>query len=266
MFSSNHPTTERQDMNTEEEFASLDETPQAVQEPQVPEPAEVEELPEKYRGKTPAEIAKMHAEAEKLISRQAQEVGEVRKLADQLIKERLDSKAAQPAVVEEPDVDFFENPKEAIKRTLESSSEMKELRELKQRIKAQETAAALAKEHPDAFEITKSSDFADWVKASKVRLSLYAQADSDFDFDAANELLTSYKAQRNISKASVANTEASNKKALNAAKVDTNGSNEGSSKKFYRRADIMRLMTENPDRYMALQNEIMAAYAEGRVR
>lgn len=254
-------------MNTEEEFASLDETPQAVQEPQVPEPvAEVEELPEKYRGKTPAEIAKMHAEAEKLISRQAQEVGEVRKLADQLIKERLDSKAAQPAVVEEPDVDFFENPKEAIKRTLDSSPEMKELREMKQRIKAAETAQALVKAHPDAFEITKSSDFADWVKASKVRLSLYAQADGDFDFDAADELLTSYKAQRRSSKEEVATTEASTKKALNAAKVDTNGSNEGGSKKFYRRADIMRLMTENPDRYQALQGEIMAAYAEGRVK
>lgn len=254
-------------MNTEEEFASLDETPQLPVQESSPEPVvEVEELPEKYRGKTPAEIAKMHAEAEKLISRQAQEVGEVRKLADQLIKERLDSKAAQPAVVEEPDVDFFENPKEAIKRTLESSSEMKELREMKQRIKAQETAQALAKSHPDAFEIAQSSDFADWVKASKVRLSLYAQADADFDFDAANELLTSYKAQRNISKQNVATTEASQKKALNAAKVDTNGSNEGSSKKFYRRADIMRLMTENPDRYQALQPEIMAAYAEGRVR
>ena len=38
------------------------------------------ELPEKYRDKSLDEIVKMHQEAEKLIGKQAQEVGEVRKL------------------------------------------------------------------------------------------------------------------------------------------------------------------------------------------
>jgi len=40
------------------------------------------ELPEKYRDKSLDDIVKMHQEAEKLIGKQAQEVGEVRKLAD----------------------------------------------------------------------------------------------------------------------------------------------------------------------------------------
>ena len=38
------------------------------------------ELPEKYREKSLDEIVRMHQEAEKLIGKQAQEVGEVRKL------------------------------------------------------------------------------------------------------------------------------------------------------------------------------------------
>ncbi len=37
------------------------------------------ELPEKYQGKSLDDIIKMHQEAEKLIGKQAQEVGEVRK-------------------------------------------------------------------------------------------------------------------------------------------------------------------------------------------
>ena len=48
-------------------------------------------IPEKYKGKSLDEIVKMHQEAEKLIGRQAQEVGEVRKLADELIKQQLNT-------------------------------------------------------------------------------------------------------------------------------------------------------------------------------
>jgi hypothetical protein len=47
--------------------------------------------------------------------------------------------------------------------------------------------------------------------------------------------------------------------------VDVGGTGE-SSQKVYRRADIMNLMMTNPERYEALQPEIMAAYAQGRVR
>lgn len=248
------------------EFSSLEarEEPQQEERKEAPQ---VEELPERYRGKTAAELVRMHEEAQKFISRQANEVSEVRKLADDLIKQQLSKKAEQPSpVVEEPDVDFFENPQEAVKRTLRDSPEMKELREMKRQAKAQQTAALLAQNHPDAFEIARSSDFADWVKASKVRLSLYAQADGDYDFDAANELILSYKAQKQISSRAVESTTVSQKKALNAATVDTNGSSEGRSQKIYRRADIMKLMQTDPDRYQLMQPEIMLAYAEKRVR
>lgn len=250
-----------------EEISSVDELAKA--EAPAPEAATAEEqLPEKYRGKSVAEIAKMHAEAEKLIVRQSQEVGEVRKLADSLIRKQIEKEATQPRqVVEEPEVDFFENPKEAVKRTLESSPEVKELREMKRQMKAQQTAQALAAAHPDAFEIGKSADFAEWVKGSKVRLSLYAQADAEYDFDAANELLLSYKAQRGLTgKKETPNPVGTQKEALKAASVDTNGSNEGTSKKIYRRADIMRLMQTDPERYQMMQPEILAAYAEKRVR
>jgi len=41
---------------------------------------------------------------------------------------------------------------------------------------------------------------------------------------------------------------------------------ESGSKKTYRRADIIDLMVRNPERYAALSDEIMAAYAQGRVK
>jgi hypothetical protein len=51
---------------------------------------------------------------------------------------------------------------------------------------------------------------------------------------------------------------------MKAAAVDT-GTVGLDSKKSYRRADLIRLQIEDPDRYQQLQPEIMAAYAEGRV-
>ena len=62
----------------------------------------------------------MHQEAEKLIGRQAQEVSEVRKLADELLKRQLSSSAAPEIEQNAPEVDFFENPQVAVKRAIES--------------------------------------------------------------------------------------------------------------------------------------------------
>jgi hypothetical protein len=48
--------------------------------------------------------------------------------------------------------------------------------------------------------------------------------------------------------------------------METGAVGETSPKKIYRRADIMNLKMNDPNRYEQLQNEIMTAYAEGRVK
>jgi len=78
------------------------------------------DLPEKYRAKSLEEVVRMHQEAEKLIGKQAQEVGEVRKLADELLKQNLSSKQ-QRIQEEEPEVDFFENPQKAVQTSREAA-------------------------------------------------------------------------------------------------------------------------------------------------
>lgn len=59
----------------------------------------------------------MHQEAEKLIGKQAQEVGEVRKLADELIKQNLGG-TLQPIKEEDPEVDFLRILKRQFKARL----------------------------------------------------------------------------------------------------------------------------------------------------
>jgi len=85
---------------TKEESIIPDAVEQTTAEPEEVTP----ELPEKYRGKALDEIIRMHQEAEKLIGRQAQEVGEVRKLADSLLKQQLETKHdTQPSKAQEID-------------------------------------------------------------------------------------------------------------------------------------------------------------------
>ena len=222
------------------------------------------ELPEKYREKSLDEIVKMHQEAEKLIGKQAQEVGEVRKLADELIKQNLSSK--QQTRQEEPEVDFFENPQKAIQRTVDNHPDIQAARMATLEMKKAQIQQRLAQEHPDFGEIARDQDFANWVKSSPVRIKIFEQADAGYDFDSANELLSTYKQLRSVKqKQNSDEGEVTRKQNLKAVGVDVGGSGE-SSKKVYRRADLIRLKMQDPNRYDALSDEIMAAYAEGRVR
>ncbi len=222
------------------------------------------ELPEKYREKSLDEIVRMHQEAEKLIGKQAQEVGEVRKLADELIKQNLGSR--QQTRQEEPEVDFFENPQKAVQRTVDNHPDILAARQVTLEMRRAQIQQRLAQEHPDFGDIAKDQDFANWVKSSPVRIKIFEQADSGYDFDSANELLSTYKQLRSVKQKQTSDDgEVTRKQNLRAVGVDVGGSGE-SSKKVYRRADLIRLKMQDPNRYDALSDEIMQAYQEGRVR
>ena len=223
------------------------------------------ELPEKYRDKSLDQIVKMHQEAEKLIGKQAQEVGEVRKLADELIKQNLGSRQQQTRQ-EEPEVDFFENPQKAVQRTVDNHPDILAARQVTLEMKRAQIQQRLAQEHPDFGEIAKDQDFANWVKSSPIRIKIFEQADSGYDYDSANELLSTYKQLRTVKSKQVSDEgEVTRKQNLKAVGVDVGGSGE-SSKKVYRRADLIQLQLRDPDRYAALSDEIMQAYIEKRVR
>jgi hypothetical protein len=243
--------------NDKEEFGELEIEQQKTE--------QKSDLPEKYRDKSLDDIVKMHQEAEKLIGKQAQEVGEVRKLADELIKQNLGSRQQQTRQ-EEPEVDFFENPQKAIQRTVDNHPDVQAARQATLEMRRAQVQQRLAQEHPDFGDIAKDQDFANWVKSSPVRIKIFEQADAGYDFDSANELLSTYKQLRGVKNKQVSDAgEASRKQTLRAVGVDTGGSGE-SSKKVYRRADLIRLKMQDPNRYEALSDEIMVAYQEGRVR
>jgi hypothetical protein len=224
----------------------------------------ISEIPDKYRQKSLEEVVKMHQEAEKVISRQGNEVAEVRRLADELIKQNLGSKQQQVEV--EPEVDFFENPQKAVQGQIDKHPDVLAARQAGQDFKKMQIQQKLTQEHPDYSQVVNDTGFQEWVKSSPIRLGLYARADGEFDYDSANELLSTYKELRGVTaKQTEQASDASRTKSMKAAQVDVGGSGE-SSKRVYRRADLIRLKMTDPSRYESLNDEILAAYAEGRVR
>ena len=221
------------------------------------------ELPEKYRGKSVEDVVKMHQEAEKLVGRTMNEVSEVRKLADELIKSQLTPK---PKEVEKPkEVDFFENPQEAIRQQIENNPRVQAAEQYAKQAQAEQSKQRLAQIHPDVQQIVGDEGFQAWVKASRVRSQLFQQADN-YDLDAADELISTYKELRTVRQKQVEAVDNTAKiKTLNAVAVDTGGSGE-SSQKIFRRADLIRLKMNSPDKYEERMPEIMEAYRTGRVK
>jgi hypothetical protein len=91
---------------------------------EVAEPTE--ELPEHYRGKTPAELIKMHQEAESRIGQQGEEVGKLRSVVDDFILNQ--TKVNEQEEAEE--IDFFADPDRAVEYKIANHPTIKQLEQL----------------------------------------------------------------------------------------------------------------------------------------
>lgn len=263
--------------DTDEEITdinSMEEAPAEEQhaEPEVEaveSPTEDSDLPEKYRGKSATEIAQMHRELESRLGQQSQEVGELRKAFDDMVKTSIAAQQKPSAPEpEEDDTDFFVDPQAAVRRAIENHPSLKQAQAVAAEMAKSQSLAALKAAHPDMQEIVTDEGFRDWVQKSKVRQELFTKADQGYDFDSANELISLYKERRGVVKQTAAMEKTAQKNEVKKASTGSARSNpEGtSSRKTYRRRDIIELMNRDPKRYEALQPEIMKAYAEGRVK
>ena len=256
----------------QEEDVEVDTLEQEVteQEPQEDEGTQVEqtepEVPEKYQGKSTAEIVRMHQEAEKLLGKQSSEVGELRKVVDDYIQTQLSTQETQVTNSDE-ELDFFSDPHGSVAKAIENHPKIKEAEKISNQYRQSTAMNKLQNKHPDMTDILQDEKFVNWIKGSKIRQQLFAQADANYDYDAADELFSLWKERQQVVQQTAQNEQTERKRAVKSASTgNARGSGEQSAKKVYRRADIIKLMRTDPDRYQALSNEIMQAYAEGRVR
>ena len=224
----------------------------------------VEELPEKYRNKSVKDIIAMHQEAERFIGKQGGEVGDLRKVVDDFIKTQT-SNNLKTQEVDSNDDDFFIDPKIAVNKAIENHPAIKEAQQVTLANKQANIQNQLAKDFPDYKEVVGSPAFAEWINGSRVRTELYNRAQNNFDYDSAQELLSTWNERQGINKRVTETAKLDRNLQLKAADVGGGNAQESVSKKKYRRSDIIKLMQTDPDTYEARSQEIMLAYREGRV-
>lgn len=246
-----------------EQYANIEEAPE-VEQPQ--EEQEVE-LPEKFKGKSMEDIVSSYENLEKELGRKGQELGELRKLTDGILQQQITTQESGTEELEE-EVDFFDNPEQAVSKVIENHPKFREFEQQRQAQQIETTTAKLKEAHPDFMDIVSDSKFQEWVQDSPVRQQLFVSA-HNYNLPAAMELMNNWKERSLINNTSEVEAEkaANREQAMKAGKGVSRSSSESTAgKKIYRRADLIRLKTTDPARYESLQDEILAAYAEGRVK
>ena len=262
---------DNQEVNLEEneELVSLSEEEEKPTEEPEQKANETEtttsDIPDKYKDKSLEDIVRMHQEAEKLLGKQSSEVGELRKSVDDLLKVKLNEDASSPNKKEEPELDFYDDPKGSVSKAVENSDTIIQMKEMLAKQQEQGVLKQIGDKHPDYEEIIKNENFVDWIKSSPVRTELFQRADK-YDFNAADELLSNWKEIKGIVEKTESLNEKDRKLQVKAASTGGKGSGEPMSRKIYRRSEIVNLMINDPQRYKANVDLFDKAYAEGRVK
>jgi hypothetical protein len=223
------------------------------------------DIPDKYKDKSLEDIVRMHQEAEKLLGKQSSEVGDLRKSVDDLLKAKLNEDAKSPTKEEEPELDFYDDPKGSVSKAVENSETIVQMKEMLAKQQQQTILKQIGEKHPDYEEIIKNENFVDWIKSSAVRTELFQRADK-YDFNAADELLSNWKEIKGVVEKTESLNEKDRKLQVKAASTGGKGSGEPMSRKIYRRSEIVNLMINDPQRYQANVDLFDKAYAEGRVK
>lgn len=253
-------------------------------EPQAQEEAEEEPLklpeddqrvPEKFRGKPIDEVIRSYRELESELGRKNNELGQLRKETDQELLQKLQNlQNEQPAQKQEEELsddEFFENPREAVNKALEQSEIKKQIDELTTTLKEQSVEkkkSEFENKHPDYLDVVQDPNFQNWVQESNVRLQMFQEADQNYDFDKANELLDTYKALKGGSQQDNSQSEGLTDEDIAATQEAglERGNSQKATKKVYSARQIIELKKNNPKKYKQMLPEIKQAYQDGRVK
>ena len=232
------------------------------------------QMPDRFRNKSAEEIARSYAELERLNSRQAQDLGTMRRTVDEFLSLKSGDSNTQTPQPQAPAPvtvdDLYDNPDETISRKVEqvAGDRISRLEQELEQARLQTRVQALTEKYPEWQDTVKDPQFVEWVKASPYRLRV-AQAADAWDLDAAEELLalhTEVKGVRN------AQTQAQRDRQLANASLESGAASVPAAEQTFSRADLMdkRIRAAHGDteaiKYMTANREAIAiAYEEGNI-
>ena len=220
------------------------------------------EIPDKYQGKSMEDIIAMHQNSEKELSRQGNELGQLRQLSDKLLE--IDtSNRKEPEQTTELDWDY--DTQAAVESTVNSKVQSVDAKidQLEQKLLIDD----FKRKHPNYEQDSTKQEFSDWVSSSKYRTGLYNKNYKGLDLDAAEELMTGWEEYSSTLEEDNSEKEVKQKRKrqLKDASLEK-GSSGGSSKKVFNRTELINMKIYEPHKYESMLQEIELAYREGRVK
>lgn len=226
-------------------------------------------VPSKFEGKTAEDIAKSYTDLEAKFGKQGNELGELRRMTDQILQRQLQTDNAPSNTEPESnlDDDFLLNPGETVQKLVNEA--MKPLADKLQNQERSTSVASLEQKHPDMATIVQNEKFQEWILSSPAREANWGLA-ANGDFEQADDLFSTYKALNPEPSITETAPVADNSAELETATaMSTGASSEGTSTgkpgQVFSRRRLVALQVENPAKYRELASEIEAAYTEGRI-
>lgn len=213
-------------------------------------------LPDRFKDKSPEEIAASYIELEKAYSRQGNDLGEMRKTLDSYITTlQSETEASQePSSTAEPVTvdDLYDDTQGAIARAVEASPTNDRIAKLEEELaqaKLKESLSDLNDKFEGWQDKVQSPEFQNWAAESPYRMRLVQAADR-WDLEAAEEVLGLY--YERTSAADLA-AEAARDQALQDASLESGGPEHYDPETRYSRSDLMQ------KRVAAMQGDAEAA-------
>lgn len=229
-----------------------------------PDP-EDEQIPEKFRGKTKAEIARIYQDLEREFGRRNNELGDLRRITDDILRAQLSPQTGDKGDEEEEISadDLLNDPAAVIRKVMQNDPSRREAAEREARARQEAALSQFKTDHPDAKDLMANPDFQSWLAKVPSREQRFLAADAQLDWNTANEIITTYKEVTAVAR-DTADTQ--REQALDDVRSAPAAAQAGGKKrKLIRKADIFKLKRTNPARYEALQPVILQAYRDGRV-
>ena len=186
----------------------------------------------------------------KTVGDQGNEIGQLRKVADQILQNQTTQK--QEAEIDDWDFDPVQKEVNGLKAELGSMKTETALRDLEAR-------------HPGYRELPGNEAFAGWVNGSQYRSNLYAKADG-MNLEAADELFTAWEESQESANTAHQDKRTNRNQALADASMTTGSTGGGMRQKYYSRSALIDMRINNPAKYESMRDDIMQAYSEGRVK
>lgn len=249
--------------------------------PSASAPAPQDQVPEKFRGKSMADVIEMYRNSESELGRARNEIGNVRRLADELLgfqRTQVLQAAAQPANptprAKLTTDALLEDPERAVLSVIKDDADARERRILEgqARLEAEIGLSKFERKHPTYKQTMDDTKFQEWVQKSPYRIRL-AQGALQSDFGAADELFSLYSEVTSVqSTASAVDAADPVDQARKAGLARPGGSSaagivpSGPGRKIWNRAELIQMRINEPDKFDSLYPEIELAYREKRVK